>query len=66
MLLRMPLVMVAAVLLSAAVVAQITPKVGDDAPASLGGATWIANAPAAHEPSELKGSVIFIERWGIK
>jgi hypothetical protein len=66
MLFRMPLVMVAAVLLSAAAVAQITPAVGDDAPASLGGATWIANAPAVYEPAQLKGSVIFIEHWGIR
>lgn len=65
MLSRLSMLAIAAVLFSSAVFAQ-SPKAGDPAPDSLGGATWIANAPANDDLKTLLGEVVFVEHWGVK
>jgi hypothetical protein len=65
MLFRFPTVAIAAVLLSTVAFAQ-SPKAGDPAPSSLGGADWVVNAPENDDLKTLLGEVVFIEHWGIK
>jgi hypothetical protein len=60
------LLAVAAVALSAnAWAGEMSPKVGDEAPTSIGGAKWIANAPETDDLAALRGSVVLIDEWGI-
>lgn len=65
MLFRNMAVVAATVLMSAAAFAA-SPVAGDPAPASLGGANWVANAPANDDLATLKGEVVFIEHWGVR
>ncbi len=42
-----------------------TPKVGDAAP-ELGKANWVMNQPRKTSMAQLKGEVIFVEKWGVR
>lgn len=42
-----------------------SPSVGQDAP-EFGNAQWVMNAPDVTSIAELRGEVIFIEKWGVK
>jgi len=65
MFLRLPTVAIVAVLMSTVAFAQ-SPKAGDPAPSNIGGATWVANAPANDDLATLRGEVVFIEHWGVR
>jgi len=55
---------IALVLAFAANLSAISPVAGEDAP-SIGGCSWVVNAPAEDNIANLQGEVIMVEAWGI-